>query len=256
MANLLMLGPAAIASIDVSRGSGATNLLTSSPKEVWQDSAVGAPATIDIDFGAVRAIDTVFLGSVLPPAPGSTWEIAGGTATYNEVTLMPESALRAVDRPGIEPALSHGFWTGAAAEIRYLRITVTQPNGYEPLSIGNVMAGSALVTAWNKEWGAGRRVIDTGIITPLPDGGAAAVEGARKGSYSWTFGDLSDAEVDRIYALQLERGETRPLVVVEDPAATAGQLYRIHYCRFVSLRAYERRDPTQTRWELSVEDWL
>ena len=256
MANLLILAGAPIAAIAASRGSGAEYLLTDSPKEVWQDSASGSAANIDIDLSVARPIDSVFLGSILPPLAGAAWTITGGLAGYGETVLKAAGALRAVDRAGMAPALSHALWTGAATTVRYLRLAITQPGDGAALSIGNVIVGSAFQPHWNKEWGSGRRVIDTGTVTPLIDGGFAVVEGARKGSYGWTFGDLADDEVDRLYALQLDRGETRPLVVAEDPAATDGQMLRLHYCRFVSLKAYERRDPSQTRWDLAVEDWL
>lgn len=255
MTNLLIMAGAPIAALAVSRGDGAEDLLSYDPKEVWLDSAVGSAAHINIDFGIVRPIDTVFLGHVLPPAEGATWTITGGPAGYTDVTLKAAGALRAADRPGLLPAMSHAFWTGDAAMIRYLRLSVVQPAG-APLSAGTILAGSAFVPTWNKEWGSGRRVIDTGTATALPSGGFAMVDGARKGSYSFTLGDLTDEEVDWLYALQLDVGETRPVLVVEDPDATAGQLYRIHYGRFAGLRAYERRNPEQTRWEITVEDWV
>lgn len=255
MKNLLLMAAAPIAALTVSRGDGAEDLLTFDPKEVWQDSAVGSAAQINIDFGGVREIDTVFLGHVLPPAAGATWIVTGGVAGYAETTLKPSGILRAVDRPGLFPAMSHAFWTGDVVNIRYLRISVNQPGGSPALSAGTVMAGRAFVPQWNKEWGSGRRVIDTAAVTALPGGGFVIVDGARKGSYSWTFGDLTDEEVDRLYDLQLQVGESRPVLVVEDPDVTAGQLQRIHYAKFVGLRAYERRNPEQTRWEISVEDW-
>lgn len=253
MANILILASATIG-VTVSRGTGAANLLTANPKEVWLDSASGSAAQINIDLGAAQWIDTVFLGHVFPPAAGATWAITGGVAGFADVVLMAAGPLRAVDRAGIFPDTSHALWTGDPVFVRYLRLTVTQPAG-APLSAGALMVGSAFTPTWNKEWGSGRRVIDTGSATALPDGGFAVVEGVRKGSYSFTLGDLTDEEVDRLYALQLAVGETLPVLVVEDPAATAGQLQRIHYGRFAGLRAYERRNPEQTRWEITIEDW-
>jgi len=256
MANILIMGPTAISALAVSRGSGGANLLTADPKEVWTDSAVGSVVNIDIDLGANQSINTVFLGSILGAVAGATWTITGGVAAYTTTTLKASGALRANDASGQSPGVSHGFWTGNAATVRYLRLALTQPAGNPVLQAGNVMIGSAFQPTWNKEWGSGRQVIDTGSATRLPGGGFAMVEGARPGSYRWTLGDLTDAEVDTLYALQMDRGETRPILVVEDPVATTGLRNRIHYGRFTALRAYERRNPKQTRWDFSMEEWI
>lgn len=256
MAKLLMLPPADVVAIVASRGVGGANLLTPDPKEVWADTAVAADVTIDIDFGDYRDINTVFLGSIGNVAPaGALWAISGG-AGYTAIPILAATALKAPAGAGQSPAISHAFWNGATYNLRYLRITLYQPAGSPPLTAGVVAAGLAFVSAFGQEWGAGRKVIDTGTATPLPSGGFAVIEGARKASYSWTFGDLSSAEVDTLYALQLDRGETRPLLVVEDPAQTTGLRWRLHYGKLASLRQYERRRPTQTRWELTIEEWI
>lgn len=114
----------------------------------------------------------------------------------------------------------------------------------------------AFVPTFNKEWGAGRRPIDTGVATSLPSGGFAAVPGARKMAYNWSFGDLTDAEVDALCELALDVGETNPVLVVEDPAMTTGQRSRLHYGLFQGLKAYERRNPKQTRWDWTIEEWI
>ena len=254
MANVLILPVQPIAAIAASRGTGAANLATPDPKEVWKDSASGSAANIDIDLGAVRTVDTVFLGHVLAPLAGTTWAIDGGVSDYGTV-IKPSGALRVADAADQVPAMSHALWRGDPVELRYLRIWLGHPSGNPPLSAGVVMAGAAFVPTWNKEWGAGRRVIDMSSVTPLPGGGFAIGRSARKGAYSFSLGDLTDAETDTLYALQLELGESAPVLVVEDPEESVGLRGRIHYSKFVSLRAYERRNPAQTRWDLSVEEW-
>lgn len=256
MANILILNPTAVSAIAVSRGTGGANLTSFDPKEVWTDAAVGSAATIDLDLGAVKSIDTIALVAIYGPVAGATWTITGGPAGYADAVIKASSALRAIDAAGQVPSVSHALWTGAAVNVRYLRISVTQPAGNPALSIGRAICGAGFVPVWNKEWGAGRGVIDTGISTRLPSGGFAIVAGAKLGTYKWTFGDLSEAEYEALYALQSDAGETGPVLVVEDPAATTAQRNRIHYGLLRSLRPFERRNPRQTRWELNMEEWV
>lgn len=256
MANILILKPTPISAIAASRGAIAANLLTSDPKEVWVDTADGSVVNIDIDFGVAVPIDTVFLGFVSPPAAGAVWTITGGVAAYTTLTLKASGALRSIDATGQSPTLSHAFWAGTSQTVRYLRLALTQTASAGALNAGIVMAGKAFTPTYNKEWGAGRRVIDTGSATGLPSGGFATVEGARKRAYAWTLGDLSTDEIDALEAIALDRGETLPVLVVEDPAATTGQRNRIHYGLFQGLRQFDRRNVKQTRWEFLIEEWI
>lgn len=256
MGNILIVQPLAINAVAVSRGSGGANLATPDPKEVWLDSAVSTAANLNIDFGSAKAFDTVLLGYVSPPAAGATWTLSWSNDASTWTVFKASGALRAVDSASSSPARTHAFWNGAAQTARYLRIAVTQPGGSAALSAGVVAAGKAFVPTYNKEWGAGRRPIDTGTATALIGGGFANVPGARKMAYNWTFGDLTDAEVDALCELALAIGETSPVLVVEDPAATTGQRGRIHYGQFTGIKAYERRNPKQTRWDWAIEEWV
>jgi len=256
MQNLLILAPAPIAAIAASRGSGAENLLKPDPREVWADNAVGTAATINIDLGVVRSIDTVFLGYVAPLAASATWSITGGVAGYAEVTLSAAASARVPDVAGVRaPELSHAFWHGDTATVRYLRISITQPASAEALTVGVVLAGAAFVPTYNREWGSGRKPIDTGTVTPLPDGGFSVVDGVCKTAWFWTLGDLKDAELDVLYHLALNRGLGKPLLVVEDPEAAAGLRRRLHYGLFQQFQQFDRRSYGRTRWELSIEEW-
>jgi hypothetical protein len=256
MGKLTILAPTPIAAIAANRGGDVALLLTPDPKEVWYDTAVGVSAAIDLDLGGPMPIDTIFVGSISGAVAGAAWSIQGGLASPTDTLIQTDAPLRVPDAAGQAPAISHSLWTGAERSLRYIRLNVGQPVGFAPLTAGIVMVGKAFAATLGHEWGAGRKVIDTGTSTALPGGGFAVVEGARKGSYSWTFGDLSPAEVDALYALQLDRGETRPLLVVEDPAATAGLRWRLHYGKLTALRQFERRNPAQTRWEMTVEEWI
>lgn len=255
MGNILILRPTAIGAIAASRGSGATNLLRPSPNEVWIDSAVGTVATIDVDFGSMVVIDTVFLGSITGPALAARWAITGGLAGYAEMMVKADGPLRVPDRAGMVAVNTHAFWHGGEVALRYLRLSITQPAGAAPLSIGVLMAGDAWQPTYNQEWGAGRGVKDTGSVTRLPSGDFSSVTGARYATYKWTLGDLTEEEADWLHDLAMDRGESRVVLVVEDPDWTPGLRARLHYGLLTGLRPNERRNPAQTRWDGQIEDW-
>lgn len=256
MANILICPPTGIANVGASRGTGVANLLRPDPKEVWQDSAVGSAATIDVDFGSLVAIDTIFLGAIYRPAVDAVWTISGGAAGYTDAVIKAAGPLRVPDRPGRTSPASHAFWHGDDVWVRYLRLSITQPAGNDPLSIGVLLAGLGWQPQYNQEWGAGRGVKDTGAVSRLPSGGFAVVEGARYATYKWTLGDLTEDEADYLHDLQMDRGESRRLLVVEDPDWTAGLRSRLHYGLLTGLRPNERRNPAQTRWDMQIEDWI
>ncbi|MDT7533724.1 hypothetical protein OVY48_09840 [Sphingobium sp. SA2] len=256
MGNILITPPAAISALTVSRGSGADNLLTPDPREAWVDSTVGTPVTIDIDLGIARVIDTVFLGSLFNAHPDATWAISGGLAGYGDVSILAIGVLRVPERGDWRRrTMSHALWFGAKHLVRYLRIAITQPGDATPLSIGALIVGEGFQPRLNKEWGAERGVRDSSSVTRLPGGGVSVVEGARYATYGWTLGDLSTVEADVLFELVLDRGESRPVVVVEDPATSIGLRNRIHYGALTGLRSFTRRNVAQTSWQLVCEDW-
>ncbi len=256
MGRLIIVEPMSITAVVASRGTGADNLKTADPKEVWADTTVNSAATFQIDLGLVRSIDTILLGFATPLAAGTTWAITTGVAGSAESVAQAETAARAPDVAGHAPAQSHALWRGAARDARYLAVSITQPAGVPPLTVGVLAIGKAFVAELGQEWGFGRRPIDTGTATPLPSGGFAVVEGARKRFLSWTFGDLSIAEADQLELLALALGETKPGLVVEDDDQTTGLRARIHWGLFDRWRQFERRNRKQTRWEVGLEEWI
>lgn len=256
MSNIVILNPFPIAAVGIQGlvGTGGANLLTPDPKEVWDAGAVGN-SQIDFDLGEARDVDTFFLGFTNATV-AATVQLQTKTSLASDVgsgDLTSVKPLRASDSKGPR---HHGFYRLAApVNSRFFRIAVAQ-TGTVPLQAGVLMAGVAFQPTHNQEWGAGRQVIDTGTKEPLLGGGFGIGEGARKARYRFMLGDLLPDEVDELYALALDRGETRPALVVEDPDQTSGLNEAIHYGLFHSLQAYERANPQQTRWGYSIEQWV
>jgi hypothetical protein len=250
--NILVLNPLAPSAVAASRGTSPLNLLTPDPKEVWQDAApTGAAVQLDIDLGAVVDWDTIFLGFT-NAAVAATWSASYGAASYTTTNLFAATALRAADSIGPR---HHAFYTGPVKNGRFIRLNVTQPAGSAALFAGVVMVGTGMRPTWNRDWGPSRGLLDMSNRTRLLGGGFGIAKGARKTTLQWILGELTDAEVRAYWALAKKVGESDPIVVCEDPEAVAGMNEGLVYGLFDRFEPYERQDPDQTKWGLSVEEW-
>lgn len=252
MSNMLVIKPILPTGGGASRGTGYANLLTPDPKEIWTDTTVGSNVTFSFFLGGTISINFVMLGFITAAA-AATMKVTAGVGNYTDFTLRNTSLIQTTGALGPR---YHGIWSGTPVSVSDVQITLNQPAGADPITAGVLLVGSAFQPTYNREWGSGRQVIDTGSKEALLGGGFGVGEGARKAGYRWTLGDLSDAEVASLYAIALDRGETRPIVVVEDPDNTAGLNERIHYGLFDRFEAYERANPQQTRWSLSMTEWV
>lgn len=255
MKQLLMMRPIDFSAIAASSGGATvTNLLTPDPKEAWTTPNTATPH-VEGQFATARTIDTIHLGFTDLPH-GTTINFY----TYSAVGPLAGSTLVGgftVDNPTGDTRPRHAFAQAAApiANVLAAGATITQP-GARVATIGVLSAGLALQPYWGHEYGAGRFVVDTGNKERLFGGGFGISRGARAGGYSWTFGELSDAEVEALYSLALDAGETGSVLVIENPdTAEAGLNERIHWSMISRIESYERFAPGATRWAFRVEDW-
>lgn len=236
--------------------SGGENLLTPEPKEVLTFVNGTGATHVDILLGPGVTFDSVFVGYQVrshPLPPEFTWQ--GGDINYDDFTfgvvpIAPSSSPR--------PLRRHSFHRLAAPVTRQgvrLAYGPSVPNGHS-LAIGIVAVGLAIETSFNRERGGGRPIYDTGSREARPDGGFGIHRGARKSGFRWTWGDLDDAEIERLHDLGMQTGSTAPIVVVEDPDPTVGLNERVHYGLFDGFEPYERRDPSKHRWSLSMTQWV
>lgn len=115
--------------------------------------------------------------------------------------------------------------------------------------------GLAFQTEYGEERGGGGLIEDTGSVERLFGGGFGIDEGVATTGYSWTFGDLQDAERRQLFQIVKRLRTTRSFLMVENPAQTEGLNERIHWSLFRKLEAYERIDPKNSKWSLSCWDW-
>lgn len=247
---MTILAGGGIAATAVNTGDGSQYLRTPDPKEVWK-AQVSGTLTIYADLGAVREVDTVFLGFT-DAAPGTTWRIDATSSMQgaNPVELL---AARVMALPaGVDPR-RHGFATfQQAVQTRYLRIDLT-PGAQSTFSAGVLAAGKRFDHPY--EFKAGRRPIDLGERIELAGGGFGFGEGAIKSSFKFTFADLSDSAVDTLWRLVRTMGLRNPVILVEGGEGAVSQ-DQLHYGVFERFEAYEREDPADTRWSLSMQDWI
>lgn len=243
---LLIVRP--IACTVTAGGSGVANLLTPSPREIWIAGGAGAQS-IDIDLLSAQPVDCFYLGFTNARSD-AIWTIQsvasiGGGVTATHVDAQPMRLAGNIrDR---YPAFAR---FAAPVTGRYFRVTVNQPT--TPIEIGNVVPGLAI--NWPYEYGGGRLPIDTSRVDQLPDGGFGVDAGIVKAGFQWRFVDLDEETREKLWAIAEDRGEHKPLVVVEGPTyppkATA-----VHYAIFRRFEPYERENAAATKWALTVEEW-
>lgn len=231
--------------------SSVQNLLTKDPKEIFQATATGR--TIWVDLGAAQQVDSFFVGYTNADAgctvrPYSATSIAGA----GSVALAAAQNVRPADCKTVRS--SKLIRLAAPVTSRYFGLLLSG-NGSN-LQVGAVGFGLAFEVEWDREWGSGRRPIDTGRSTPLIGGGFATQDGVRKGSYQWTFGDLTEAELEKLWGIFLRTGTTNPVIVNEWDGSTVGANEKLHYGLFQRLDPWERREPNATKWSMEVEDWV
>lgn len=261
MSNVLILDPIDLASgwITASHevaGFPATNVIHNQPLVVWKASS-GAAYDLTIDLQVDTPIDTVYLGYT-NAAAGTTWQIVGATAaqgtaylTNPAAVMMATATLRASEALG---PYYHAFWTGTSKTVRYLRLIVTHSGEF---SAGLLLLGAAWRPTWNFEWEAGRGVVDTSLKERLRGGNLDIDERGIVAEWTMVLGDLTDAEARALWKIKKQHGESRPLLLCEDPdSVVAGLNERLHYGVFKELTRYGRTAPDKVRWEMTFEDWL
>lgn len=244
-----IVAPVAITSVTVSNGTGGANLLTPSPREVWRAAAVGS-SSIDIDLGASTSVDTVFLGFTTA-TPDATWSLATMTNSSG-AGLSPIVGVRALPVPGAIGQRQHGYMRlDMPVSTRYLRLTITQVGGIVPMSAGILLVGRTIERPY--EYRAGRVALDLSKKTELVDGGFGISKGAIVSSYRFTLSGLTDEQVEELWRIVMAIGESAPLLIVEGHETV--RFPHLHYGLFQRLEPYEREEPEDTRWGLSIRDW-
>lgn len=260
MADMILTEPLPMtsASVSVSRGTGAANLVSFDPREVWQDVVPGSPAsaaTIDVDLGTNPPTWDVIALINTNAANAATWTITtGASAPAAGATSVTGSAMRLASEE-LADATGPSTWVSPTPQTsRHIRLALTQPTGQAALTIGGLIVGKSWKPLYPREPGTGRPPTDTGVRTRLDDGGLSTVPGKLLSGFKWVFGDLDPGELAKLWGVLRRRRTTEPLLLIEDPGELVAE--NVHYGTFVDLEAYERRDQSKSRFAMSFEDWV
>lgn len=230
-------------------GSGQAYLLTPDPKEVWDAGATGT-FRHDIDFGSDREFDTVYLG-FNNAAAAATWRADRDLVGGGSAALFDETPMRVGGGNG--PRYHSLALLPAPVSAQTVRLHLTQPEGAAPLQAGILMVGKRFEHPY--EFKAGRKPIDLSERVDLSSGGFGFGRAAIKSSFRFTFSDLDDTELEALWNEVMMVGTSAPVMMVEggEGAVSHNQL---HYGVFERFEPYEREDPADTRWALSMTDWI
>jgi hypothetical protein len=229
--------------------STSPRVMTPNPKEAIMIGTGGA--TINIDFGGPVGVDSAFLGYHTAPA-GVVWSLAPTTSYQGAdgAFLILNAPLTAA---GLGPPY-HGFSRAAAPVIsRYWNLYLGAAS--QAFTLGVVVFGAAMTFTYNPEWGGGAFVEDTGTADRLKGGGFATDPGVATTGYQCTLGDLQDGERRNLYQLVKDRRTTRSLLLVEDDAQTDGLNERLHWGLLRKIEPFERLDPANTKFGITIGDW-
>lgn len=254
MSNMVIVAPLAWAAQSVNVGTGVDFVATPDPKEAWVSGGASTTATFELDLGSAQQFDSIFVGFVAGPA-APTFTLKSGVAASTETTHFTAQSVYAPS--SLSSPLRRHLFRRLAAPVthRYVQFAFA-PGAAVVASIGVIAVGLAFQPTYNREKGGGRRPIDTRRVERLASGGFGSGPGVTKRGFRWTLGDLSDAELDQLEWLALDRGNADPVIVVEDPDLTTGLNERICYGVFDQFEFYERGDPSKHRWGLGAEEWV
>lgn len=235
------------------------NLTDPQPKVVFKSTMpVGTAALfLDIDLGADTSIDTVALLFTNFTA-GATWLVQGATQAAGAGAVATLAGFGAQAFGVASTTRSnprHGFIAGTSATVRYLRIIVTE-TALRVMQIGVIAIGTRWLPSFNFELGAGRKITDLSDKRTLPGGEKGIWRKAKVPMFRGTWSNVVDIELLDLWSILSEVGESEPLLLIEDPDATTGQLERIHYCTIDGLDFYERAQVDKSRIDLRFEEWL
>ena len=250
MSGIAILRPLPIVQVGIWGATGEQNMLTPSPREVCVTKSAHSHV-IDIDLGSAQAVDTLYVGNCDVPAD-ATIEVYASPSWAAAGTQLHVGAFRLARSMG--PGHNAFVALGAAVVGRYFRVSINLPSAPSAIHIGVLAIGRRFEHPY--AYGGGRQPLDSSRVTELFDGGFGIDHGVVKSSFKWRFTDLQESTVQDLWDLAKVRGQSRVIVIDEDIDADPRTASSVHYGLFGRFEAYERTDPRDTSWAMTMTEWV
>ncbi len=238
------------------------NIFDPQPKTIVQTNVQASGAfsyQIDFDFGSDRSIDLIAVLFANASA-NATWQLFSTTSAQGAGLLSANSIVSEAFgiSPTVKTARRHAVWAGASRTMRFCRVLISEPAGAanRVINFGNLIIGARVPLEWNFELGSGRKIEDQSIARTLPGGETAIERGGRTPLWRATWSNITDTEMRGVWSLLNDIGTGSPLLMIEDPDATAGQNERIHYGLLTGLDFFERVQEDKQRIDLTIREMI
>ncbi len=228
---------------------------------VWR-SAVGDAATITIDLGADRPLDTLMLFGVDGTAIGAaTLEVRLATAAQgpaftgqNVITgagagnfwSAPVQALLSGERLSNGAGIAIASWGAPApAAARYVLLRIAGMTTAGSVQISRIVAGTRIQLARNFGYGAAFGIRDLGTLDFTRRGVLQRSRGKKLRTVGLTFSNIYKDEVEAITQPLLERiGNTEMIALLTDPGTSDRRQNRCYFGPLVGELSHAWRKAT------------
>ncbi|MEG3167505.1 hypothetical protein U1737_04775 [Sphingomonas sp. LB3N6] len=263
MANAWILPPLAMPSITVSSiAIGAGEYMANDYAGVVWRSAAGDIATVIVDLGADRPLDTLMLFGVDGTAiDAATLEVRLATAAQGanfsgqSVTtgagagnfwMAPVQALLSGERLTNGAGVAIANWGAPApAAARYLLLRIAGMTAGGSVQISRIVAGKRIQLARNFGYGAAFGIRDLGSLDFTRRGVLQRSRGKKLRTVGLTFSNIYKDEVEAITQPLLERiGNTEMVALLTDPGASDHRQSRSYFGPLVGELSHAWRKAT------------
>ncbi len=238
MANAWILPPLAMTSVAVSSAAiGAGAYMANDYAGVVWRSVAGDVATVIVDLGSDRAVDTLMLFGVdgtaidaatlevrlATAAQGSDFsgQNVGSAAGVGNYWAAPAQALLVGERLANGAGVAIAAWAAPApSAARYLLVRIAGMTAGGSVQISRIVAGKRIQLVRNFGYGAAFGVRDLGSLDFTRRGVLQRSRGKKLRTVGLTFSNIFKDEVEAVTQPLLERiGNTEMVALLTDPEA-------------------------------------
>lgn len=248
MANAWILPPLAMPGIVASSVAiGAGDYMGNDYAGVVWRSAVGDVATITVDLGADRLLDTLMLFGVDGTAiDAATLDVRLATAEQGpnfNGQIIATGALLSGERLSTGAGVAILSWGALAA--RYVRLRIAGMTAAGSVQISRIVVGKRIQLARNFGYGAAFGIRDLGSLDFTRRGVLQRSRGKKLRTVGLTFSNIYKDEVEAVTQPLLERiGNTEMIALLTDPGTSDHRQNRSYFGPLVGELSHAWRKAT------------